>query len=202
MGVEWNWLNIVGIVAFASSGAVVAMEEEYDLLGVFFLGFVTSFGGGIIRNLLLEQPVATLWHQDVLLIVSFVTIGLIFMLPRRLIDRWQRLETFLDAVGLAAFTIQAALYASDQGYPLIAVVVAALLTGTGGGILRDLLARRKPMVFRPNSPLYGVWAMAAATVVGLGLPREGHLLALLFGGVVALRMASVTWGWSLPKRSL
>jgi len=199
---EWDWLNIIGIVAFASSGAVVAMEEEYDLLGVFFLGFVTSFGGGIIRNLLLGEPVATLWHQGILLSVAFATIGLIFLLPRRYLERWQRLETFLDALGMAAFTIQAALYASDKGYPLIAVIVAALLTGTGGGILRDLLAHRKPMVFQPYSPLYGVWAMVAAAVVGLGLPRDGHMLAALFVVIVALRMASVTWGWILPKRSL
>lgn len=199
---EWDWLNIIGIVAFASSGAVVAMEEEYDLLGVFFLGFVTSFGGGIIRNLLLGQPVATLWHQGVLLSVAFATIGLIFLLPRRHLERWQRLETFLDALGMAAFTIQAALYASDKGYPLIAVIMAALLTGTGGGILRDLLAHRKPMVFQPYSPLYGVWAMVAAAVVALGLPRDGHVLAALFVVMVALRMASVTWSWTLPKRSL
>lgn len=199
---EWNWLNIVGIVAFASSGAVVAMEEEYDLLGVYFLGFATSFGGGILRNLLLGEPVATVWHQGLLLSVAFGTIGLIFMLPRRVLDRWQRLETFFDALGMAAFTTQAALFATDKGYPLIAVIVAALMTGTGGGILRDLLAHRKPMVFRPSSPLYGVWAILAATVVGLGLPRDGYVLGALVAVIVALRMASVTWGWSLPKRSL
>lgn len=198
---EWDWLNVIGIIAFASSGAVVAMEEDYDLLGVFFLGFVTSFGGGILRNVLLGEPVATVWHQGLLLTVAFATIGLIFLLPRRLLTRWQKLETFLDAVGMAAFTIQAAIYASDKGYPLIAVIVAALMTGTGGGILRDLLAHRKPMVLRPT-PLYGVWAMVAAAVIGLGLPRSGHTLAALLVFIVAMRMASVTWGWTLPKRTL
>ncbi len=59
----WESLSVIGIIAFAVSGAIVAMEEEYDILGVYILGIVTAFGGGAIRNLLIGVPVSALWEQ-------------------------------------------------------------------------------------------------------------------------------------------
>ncbi|MCD0070673.1 TRIC cation channel family protein, partial [Streptococcus agalactiae] len=61
----WNILSLVGTVAFASSGAIVAIEEEFDILGLFILGFVTAFGGGAIRNVLIGLPIETLWSQGI-----------------------------------------------------------------------------------------------------------------------------------------
>ncbi|MGA9287124.1 MAG: TRIC cation channel family protein, partial [Anaerobacillus sp.] len=62
----WEILNIIGTIAFAASGALVALEEEFDFLGVIVLGLATAFGGGIIRNLLIGVPVSSIWEQDVL----------------------------------------------------------------------------------------------------------------------------------------
>ncbi len=199
---EWDWLNIIGILAFASSGALVAMEEGYDLLGVLFLGFSTSFGGGILRNILLGQPVAAVWSQGSLVGVALCVILTVFCLPRAAIARWQRPAVLLDAIGLGAFAIQAALLAKGLGFPLAAVMVSALLTGAGGGIIRDLLAHRKPMVFQQEQPLYGVLALAAAAVIGLGWPQSPFALAALLIVFVALRMASEVWRWHLPRRSI
>lgn len=67
----WDVLSIIGTIAFAISGAIVAMEEEYDILGVYILGIVTAFGGGAIRNLLIGVPVSALWEQGVLFQVLF-----------------------------------------------------------------------------------------------------------------------------------
>lgn len=198
--VAWEWLNVIGIVAFASSGAIVAMEERYDLLGVLFLGFVTAFGGGVIRQVLLGDSAAALWHQSLLMGVAAGTILIVFWLPRSLLFRWQRLEVLCDAIGLAAFSLQAAIYATERGFPLVAIVVAALLTGAGGGIVRDVLAGRQPMVFQRGN-IYGSWAMLAALAIGLGWPRQGLPLAILLVLVIALRMASVRWQWTLPQRT-
>jgi uncharacterized membrane protein YeiH len=198
---EWEWLNIVGIVAFASSGAIVAMEERYDLLGVVFLAFATSFGGGVLRNVLLGQPVAVLFQQDLLFGVALLAAVVMFLLPRAWFAPWRRLETFFDACGLAAFSIQAAMFTTQKGFPFVAVVVAALLTGAGGGIIRDVLARRRPAVFQPET-LYGVWAMVAAGAIALGWPQRGWPIALLVVFVVAMRMASVIYRWRLPVRDL
>ena len=86
---SWDWLNIVGTVAFATSGAVVAMEEGYDLLGVVFLGLATAFGGGVLRNVLLGQPVSAIWSQEWLLIVAIIATLAVFLMPRRWLGRWR-----------------------------------------------------------------------------------------------------------------
>ena len=198
---DWNWLNIIGVIAFASSGAVVAMEEEYDLLGVLFLGFATSFGGGIMRNVLLGVPASAIWQMEQLLGIALVAILVIFLLPSRVLRRWRRLELFLDAIGLAAFAIQAAITTTNYGFPRPAVMAASLLTGAGGGNIRDVLAGRRPVVFQRGT-VYGVWAMAAAAAIGLGWPQSGWPVALLLAFIVGMRMVSVAWRWSLPHRSL
>ena len=100
---DWDWLNIIGVVAFATSGAIVAMEEGYDLLGVIFLGLATSFGGGVLRSVLLGQPVTALWTQKGLLLVASLAMFVVFVTPRRWLARWQPLEVVFDAMGLAPF---------------------------------------------------------------------------------------------------
>lgn len=196
---SWDWLNILGTIAFATSGAIVAMDEEYDLLGVVFLGLATAFGGGVLRNVLLGQPVTALWAQEGLLIVAVLVTLAVFALPRTWLRRWLSLEVFVDALGLAAFSIQAALIATQLGFPLIAVLLSALLTGCGGGIIRDVLAHRKPLIFQPGI-VYGAWAMSAGLAVYLGWPREGWPVVLLVALVVALRLSSHFGRWSLPFR--
>lgn len=197
----WDWLNIIAVIATSSSGAIVAREEKYDLLGVMILGYATSFGGGVLRNLILDQPASVLWKQDVLLSLSFIIILIVFYFPQKYVNSWKKLELLFDAIGLGAFSIQAAIFTTNLGYPLIAVVVAALLTGAGGGVIRDVLAGRKPLVFQPGS-LYGVWAMFSALIIGLGLPQNVLSLSILLVCITTLRLASVFLGWSLPNRPL
>jgi uncharacterized membrane protein YeiH len=196
----FEWFSIIGTIAFAMSGAIVAMEEEYDILGVLVLGLVTAFGGGVIRNILIGVPVTTLWSQGMLITLAVISIVIAFMLPYEWIKHWKRTESLFDAVGLAAFAIQGALYATEMNHPVIAAVVAAFLTGTGGGMIRDLLAGRKPLVLRDE--IYAVWAMLAGLAVGTGFADRPAELIVLFIGVVVFRMLSVYYKWKLPRRSL
>lgn len=87
--------SIIGTIAFALSGAVVAMEEEYDILGVFVLGLVTAFGGGVVRNLLIGMPVTSLWSQGYLLKIAMIAMTIAFLLPVVWIQRWRKSEAFL-----------------------------------------------------------------------------------------------------------
>ncbi|MFB4322601.1 trimeric intracellular cation channel family protein [Priestia sp. BR_2] len=192
--------SIIGTIAFAMSGAFVAMEEEYDILGVVVLGLVTAFGGGIIRNVLIGVPVTTLWGQGDLIMLAMISVFVAFVLPLGLIQHWKKTEALFDAIGLSAFAIQGALYATQMNHPLSAVIVAAVLTGSGGGMVRDLLAGRKPLVLRDE--IYAVWAMAAGVAIGLGVATKTWQLLTLFVIVIVFRMLSVLYKWRLPRRSL
>lgn len=191
--------SIIGTIAFAVSGAIVAMEEEYDILGVFVLGLVSAFGGGVVRNLLIDVPITTLWSQGMLLKTAIFAMTITFLLPVKWIKQWKKSEAFFDAIGLSAFAIQGALYATGK-YPLSAVIVAAMMTGIGGGIIRDVLAGRKPLVLRDE--IYAVWAMAAGAAIGLKWFVTELDLLTLFVIVIVFRMLSVHFQWRLPRRSL
>ncbi|WP_079420966.1 trimeric intracellular cation channel family protein [Paenibacillus ferrarius] len=197
---NWELFSIIGTIAFAVSGAIVAMEEEYDILGVYVLGLVTAFGGGIIRNLLIGKPIVLLWEQGLYFQIALFAMTLVFFMPVRFIKMWKTWEAFFDAIGLAAFSIQGAIYATNMGHPLSAIIVAAVLTGIGGGMVRDVLAGRKPLVLKDE--IYAVWGMLAGALVGLGWMQGTWQLAILFVLIVTLRMLSVFFKWKLPKRSL
>lgn len=196
----WDILNIVGIVAFAISGAIIAIQEKYDILGVYVLGFVTAFGGGAVRNVLLGIPVSVLWEQQFLFIIALFVITFFFFFPYRFLKHWGKWGHLFDAIGLSAFAIQGALFATKMGHPLSAIIVAATLTGTGGGMIRDVLAGRKPLVFRDE--IYAVWAALAGVFIGIGIVHAENVWSLyaLFVCIVLLRMLSVTYKWRLPRR--
>ncbi|AMQ20230.1 trimeric intracellular cation channel family protein [Geobacillus sp. JS12] len=196
----WEVLSIIGTIAFAISGAIVAMEEEYDLLGVYILGIVTAFGGGAVRNLLIGVPVSALWEQGPLFLVALVSMTIVYLFPKQMLPPWKRWGNFFDALGLSAFAIQGALHAVNMGHPLSAVIVAAVLTGSGGGMIRDVLAGRKPLVLRAE--IYAAWAILAGLAVGLKWAESPMELYVLLIVVAALRILSYTYGWKLPRRAV
>ncbi|KXZ20936.1 hypothetical protein AXI59_13390 [Bacillus nakamurai] len=195
----WELLSVIGIIAFAVSGAIVAMEEEYDILGVYILGIVTAFGGGAIRNLLIGVPISALWEQGAFFQIALASVTIVFLFPKLLLRHWKKWGNLSDAIGLAAFAIQGALYAVKMGHPLSAVVAAAVLTGSGGGIIRDLLAGRKPLVLKAE--IYAVWAALGGLIVGLGWAGNAIGLYVLFLVLVACRICSYVFRWRLPNRS-
>ncbi|MFJ7729255.1 trimeric intracellular cation channel family protein [Neobacillus sp. NPDC097160] len=196
----WEVLSMIGTIAFAVSGAIVAMEEEYDILGVYILGIVTAFGGGAIRNLLIGVPVSALWEQGLFFQIALLSITAVFLFPRNLLKHWQKWGNLFDAIGLSAFAIQGAMYAANMNHPLSAVIVAAVMTGIGGGIIRDLLAGRRPIVLRAE--IYAVWAILAGLIIGLKIATHSWELYTLFVLVTGLRVLSYTFDWKLPSRSL
>ncbi|MFC7392795.1 trimeric intracellular cation channel family protein [Scopulibacillus cellulosilyticus] len=195
----WEILSIIGTIAFAASGAIVAMEEDYDILGVAVLALVTAFGGGIIRNLLIGIPIQEIWTQTLLFKLALLTVIIIFIIPSSWIFYWEKPGTFFDAIGLSAFAVQGALATVDAHYSMGAAVVAATLTGCGGGIIRDILAGRKPLVFRTE--IYAIWAMIAGFILGMGWMRDVWGEYILTACITVLRLLSVRYHWHLPKRN-
>ncbi|AMO86103.1 trimeric intracellular cation channel family protein [Solibacillus sp. FSL W7-1472] len=196
----WDVFSLIGTVAFAISGAIVAMEEEYDLFGVYILGIVTAFGGGAIRNILIGLPVSTLWNQELMFQFALLAITVFFLIPHHLFKQWSRWGYVTDAIGLSAFAIQGAMHAVHLELPIVAVIVAAVLTGAGGGVVRDLLAGRRPIILRHE--IYAVWAASAGFLIGLEIFKGDLFLYFLFVSITVLRICSYTKGWSLPSKKI
>ncbi len=174
----WEIFSIIGTIAFALSGAIVAMEEDYDIFGVYILGMATAFGGGALRNLLIGYPIVAFWQQDMLFQIALLSMTIIFLFPNKLIRHWKKWENITDAIGLSAFAVQGALYAQKLNLPISATIVAAVLTGIGGGIIRDLLARRKPLVLRAE--VYAFWTILAGFLIGAQIIVSDWALYTLF----------------------
>ena len=93
--------SIIGTIAF-TSGAIVAMEEDYDILGVYFRNG-NRIWGGALRNLLIGYPIVAFWQQDMLFQIALLSMTIIFLFPNKLIRHWKKWENITDAIGLSAF---------------------------------------------------------------------------------------------------
>lgn len=198
------WLDIIGTAVFAISGVLLAGKLRMDPFGVLVLGVVTAIGGGTIRDIVLAHgPV--FWVQDptdlvVAMVTCLVTI-LVVRQPRRL-PKW--VLPVLDAVGLSVFVgigVNKA-FLAETG-PLIAVCMG-VLTGVGGGIIRDVLAREIPMILRTE--IY-----ATACIIGGIVHATAHYIAeipleyaSMLGMLVTLsiRLAAIRWHLKLPTFAL
>ncbi|GLY10383.1 trimeric intracellular cation channel family protein [Pseudobacillus badius] len=200
MEFTWDIFTIIGTIAFAISGAIVAMEEDYDVFGIYILGMITAFGGGAIRNLLIGVPVSALWEQGDFFQIALLSITATILFPHNMLKHWPVWGNFFDAIGLSAFAVQGALYAVGMNHPISAVIVAAVLTGSGGGLVRDLLAGRKPALL--HNEIYGLWAALAGLLIGLSITTAPVELIILFIAITVLRVLSYKLKWKLPKRAL
>lgn len=192
--------DLAGTVVFAIEGANAAISAKLDLLGVLVLSFVVALGGGVVRDLLIgATPPSAIrdWRYPV---IAFAAGFLTFLLHTQIAGIPPWLLATLDAAGLALFAVAGAEKALDyQLSPLIATLLGAI-TGCGGGVMRDLLLARVPMVLVAN--IYASAALLGATVLVVGR-RLGcpPAVAAVLGGLAcfAVRVAAVRYDWQLPK---
>ncbi len=201
--------EILGTVAFAISGAMVAIEKRVDLFGVLFLGFVTAMGGGVVRDITLGDFPPRMYRDPTNLLLSLAVSLVVFCLARMLQSRYLRNEVLIeqinnvfDALGLGAFSVTGARVAIEAGYGFNATLVLfmGMTTAIGGGVLRDLLIREIPFVLKKR--IYAV-----ASLCGAGLYwacwrlHAGEEAAVLAGVLITflLRMLATRFKWNLPK---
>lgn len=183
----WTILIIIGITAYAASGALVAIEAEYSFIGVIVLGLTTSFGGATIRNLLIGTPVSAIWDAQTIGIV-FATLAIIVLLPLRWTQHWERWGLFFDSIGLATFALQGALAVKLLDGHLGLMLLAAMFTGLGGGMIRDLLAGKNPLALKEE--IHAVLAIFCGAYVWFGWTNPLQLTLAVFI-VVVVRMAAI-----------
>jgi len=107
----WEIFTIIGTISFSLQGGLIAMEKKYDIFGVYLFGILTAFGGGAIRNTLIDAPDYQLWNQNKLFYISIAMITLIVLLPKPFLKSKELWGNFFDAIGLIAFSIQGSMTA-------------------------------------------------------------------------------------------
>jgi uncharacterized membrane protein YeiH len=191
-------LDYAGIAVFAATGALAASRKQLDIIGFVFLAAVTGIGGGTLRDLILGQvPVFWVANPDYIVVTSVVAVIVFF--TAHLVESRYRLLLWLDAIGLAAYSVLgAAKGLAATGSPTVAIVTG-VLTATFGGILRDLLAGEPSVLLRPE--IYLTAALAGAAVytlaVGLGSP-EVVAASLAVPAAFAVRGGALRFGWTFP----
>jgi uncharacterized membrane protein YeiH len=195
-------LDLGGTFVFAISGAIAAVNRRLDLFGILVLSFVAGNAGGITRDVLIGAvPPAALSDERYLL--ASMLAGLITFFSYAGVDRLRSPVLLFDAVGLAFFAVAGAQKAIAFGLNPVSAALLGMLTGIGGGMMRDVLLMEIPQVLR--SDLYAVAALASASAVvaghQLGLP---YGLSALVGGALCLglRYMAVRHGWHLPTAHL
>ena len=202
-------LEIIGTVAFAISGAFVAIKGKLDIFGVIFVGCITAVGGGMTRDLLIGATPPAIFSNWYILLIAALTSTVVFIIAyiyREKFDsvreKIEHVNNFFDAIGLAAFSVMGTELAFVKGFSDNALlsVTLGMLTGVGGGIYRDILTDTTPYIFKKHiyalasifgAALYFVIRIWTADTV---LPT---IVSVLF--VITIRMLATKYRWSLPK---
>lgn len=191
-------LDLVGIFVFAISGALVAVRKDYDVFGVLVLAGTTGLGGGFLRDVLIgATPPAALDDWRYLLVP--VVAGLVTFAFHGAVGRLERQVSVFDAFGLSVFCVAGALKALDYGLGPVPAALMGMVTGIGGGMVRDLLAGRVPVVFRGE--LYATPALAGAAVAVAGDRADLPVLAVALAGAgvcLVWRLLALWRGWQAP----
>lgn len=191
-------LEIIGTIAFAVSGASTGIHYKMDLFGVATMGVTTAIGGGIVRDLIIGHTPPNAFTNPVYAITALV-VSLIIFLPciRNRIHPESKILFFMDAVGLGIFTVMGVLTGEAYGGIFLSVFLGTV-TGVGGGVIRDIFADRRPLIFIKY--FYACAAIIGALICTLLLPY-GRGIAMTAGcvSIIVLRVLAAKYRWSLPK---
>jgi uncharacterized membrane protein YeiH len=194
-------IYLVAIVAEAMSGALAAGRRSMDIFGVAVIAFVTALGGGTIRDLILGRfPLGWTQHPEYIYLV--ISGGLLTTLIARHMGQLKRVFLALDAMGLVAFSLIGSNIALEMGYANVVVIMAGMITGICGGIVRDVLCNQVPVVFQRE--LYAIVSLAVCALFlvlrafGVGTDLN---TAICFVGGLTLRWLAIRYGWRLPTFS-
>jgi len=192
-------LSIVGLIAAAMTAALAAGRRSMDWVGVALLGSITALGGGSTRDMLLgNYPLA--WVKEPYLLGITTVAALLSIAIVGMIHRFRRLFFVLDAIGLVVFTIQGCDIALKMHQHISVVIVAGMISGCVGGVLRDVLCNDVPLLFRAELYASVSIVTGAIYVAGLGLgvsPDPVTAVALAIG--LAFRLLAIHFRWEMPK---
>ena len=205
-------LEIIGTIAFAISGALVAVKVRYDVFGVAVVGSITAVGGGIMRDILIGKIPPTIFSKFYIILIAIVASFIVFIVAyykRKNFDivkeRIEQVNNIFDAIGLAVFTVMGMQIAFENCFEenLFLCVTIALLSAVGGGLLRDVLTETQPYIFKKH--IYALASIVGALLyyaceVLVGIQVLSAVVGIVF--IIGIRILATKYRWSLPKVKL
>ena len=199
-------LELVGTMAFSASGAMTGIRKNMDIFGVCILGLTTAVGGGVIRDVILGNTPPATFRDPIYAAVALAAALVLFLSRvRRLLMHntvlFDRAMFWMDTAGLAIFTVVAirTAYTLVPQATVFLLAFVGVVTGVGGGVLRDMMAGDTPYIFVKH--VYASASLAGARVSALAWRPLGEMTAMLLGGslVVLIRGLSAHYRWNLPR---
>ena len=159
------WIESLGIISFALSGILLAKKKDFDIVGVYIIAWVTAFGGGTLRDVILDnQPVYWIEHAEYPLILLFIVIGISLFKSIKIKASWLFIP---DAMGMSIFAVTTAKTAYHSGHPMIIIGLLSTIVATFGGVIRDSLCQEIPTVFKKQSTLYASLAFSGGCLFAI-----------------------------------
>ena len=195
-------IEAAATVAFALSGLIAAARKRLDAVGVCVVAWLAAFGGGTLRDILLDRrPFFWVQHAAWLWVLLALCIGAMVFMRTRHFEPTERAMQWPDALGLGLFTAGGTQIALDASMPAIVAVLMGMVTAVFGGVMRDIVCNEIPRAFRDHQPyavcsFAGGWVMVGAQA--LGAPQWGSLVAAAATASV-LRLLAVHRDWRLPQ---
>lgn len=191
-------IEIIGTFAFAISGIRLAAYKNFDLFGAYVVGLVTAIGGGTLRDLLLGIPV--FWMQSASYLgVTGISLAIVIVFRKLLVSMNKTLFIF-DTVGLALFVVIGLQKSIATGYPMWVAMVMGVITGSFGGIVRDILINEEPLFFRKD--IYATACLAGGGVYWVCSACNATDVAAQSAcafTIIVLRMCALHYNWALPQ---
>lgn len=191
-------IDILGTLAFAVSGALTAMKKQMDLFGIFIIAFVTSVGGGTLRDVLIDANVA--WMRDLTFVYVIIGATILAIIFRKKLGYIRRSLFLFDTIGIALYTIVGVEKGIAADFPPLICIALGTMSACFGGVLRDILCNEIPVIFRKN--IYATACILGGLVYFLLLKTTltENLIVIISGSVViTIRLLAVTFNWSLPS---
>lgn len=188
-------------IAFALSGVIEGARKRLDAVGICVVGGLAAFGGGTVRDVLLDRrPLFWIEHAGWIWVLLGLCIGAMVFMRARHLEPTERAMQWPDALGLGLFTASGTQIALDAGMPSVVAVVLGLITAVFGGVLRDIVCNEIPSAFSDHRPyaicsFAGAWVMVAAHAASL---PDWVAVLMAAATASALRLAAVAWDWRLP----
>ena len=191
-------IEVIGTIAFAISGIRLAAAKEFDWFGAYTIGLVTAIGGGTLRDVLLDIPV--FWMQTPLyLLVTGLSLALVIIFRKALV-KFNRTLFIFDAIGLALFVVIGIQKTIDVGLPMWVAIAMGTITGSFGGVIRDILINIEPLFFRKD--IYATACIAGGVAFWIIMECGGSdtLQQIMCAVVViGLRICALKYNWALPQ---